>query len=117
MKTWSRDNPMSTELEHYVFELKSKRTGNEKVKDTSDMVPPAQGGMVAGSVIHGCGGGVGRDGARTQHPSTTWTTAISLSPHTNQDLHLPDLLKPGFPNPYRHDFLFFTQDGYHCYDT
>lgn len=69
MKTWSRDNPMSTELEHYVFELKSKRTGNEKVKDTSDMVPPAQGGMVAGSVIHGCGGGKGwgQDTASLHH--------------------------------------------------
>ena len=89
---------MSTELEHYVFELKSKRTGNEKVKDTSDMVPPAQG--VWSRAVLSMGVGVGRDGARTQHPSTTWTTAISLSSHTNQNLHLPDLLKPGFPNPY-----------------
>ena len=58
--------------------------------------------------VSSIGVGMGRQDARTQHPSATWTTVISLSSPTSQDLHPPHLLKPGFPNPYWHDFLYFT---------
>lgn len=69
---------MFTALQNCVFELKSKSTRNEKVKDIYGYRPTST-RKCGPWAVSSTGVGVGRDEAMTQHPSATWTTTIYLS--------------------------------------
>lgn len=108
VKNRSRDNRTAIALQYYILELKSNRIENRKLKEPYCHCPNCKSRYGHGQAVLAEVLWVGKNEAMTQHPSTTWTTTNSLSTYTSLNLHFLDLVPlSGYPNPYRHDFMFF----------
>lgn len=84
----------------------------KKSEIPTDMVLPAR--AVSSTSV-----GVGREEARTQHPSATWTTAMSLlsAPPGTSTFPICSSRVSQILTDVTFSSSYYTQDGYHCYDT